>query len=63
MLWGGHILLTTSPNPGEWDQVIIFENEDHSTCSMEAWMMISWFTLCAMDHARSSGVIGGLGST
>ena len=61
MLLGGHILLTTSPNPGKRDEIIIFEDEDDGTYSMEAWMMASRFTLCATDHARSAGVIRGLG--
>jgi hypothetical protein len=38
------------------------KNEDDCTYSMEAWMMISWFTLCAMDHARNAGAIDGTGS-
>ena len=56
----GDISLTTSPDPGEQDEVIFCESENDSTCSMEAWMVISWSTLCATDHARSSGIIAGI---
>ena len=58
ILYGTLISLTPSPNSREQHETV-FESEDNGTCSMEAWIMISCFALCATDHARRAGSIGG----
>ena len=58
ILYGTLISLTPSPNSREQHETV-FESEDNGTCSMEAWIMISCFALCATDHARSSEPIDG----
>jgi hypothetical protein len=58
ILLGELISLTTSPNSRERHEIVT-DSEDNSTCPMEDWIVISWFALCATDHAISAGCIGG----